>query len=151
MVTDPQMCTKCEACINACEKEHGTARAIKTETIPIFCMHCHPDKAPCANICPVKAIENIDDTLKINEEKCILCKLCMIECPIGILTVDIEKGSVKKCTLCLESDNIIPACIEACKGNVLNIFSIKDLQELKKYDDLVFDLKETIKKLKNEN
>lgn len=151
MVTDPQMCSECEACINACQKEHGTARARKTESIPIFCMQCHPDKAPCARICPAGAIENIDSTLKINEDSCILCKLCMIACPIGIIGIDNEKKSAEKCTLCLESDNIIPACVEACKDNVLNLFSIEDLQELKKDDDLVFDLEEAIKTFKSGN
>ena len=149
MVTDPKMCTECEACVNACEKEYGIARTRKTKTIPIFCMHCHPDKAPCARICPAGAIENIDDILKVNEDNCILCKLCMIACPIGIIAIDIEKKSAQKCTLCLESDKIIPVCVEACKDNVLNVFSIEDLQELKKDDNLIFDLEEAIKTFKS--
>ena len=151
MVTDSKMCSECDACINACKKEHGTARARKTGSIPIFCMHCHPDKAPCVKICPSGAIENRDGILKINEDKCILCKLCMITCPIGIIAIDMEKISAQKCTLCLESDNIIPVCVEACKDNVLNIFSIEDLQELKNDDTLIFGLKEAIKTFKNGN
>lgn len=150
MVTDPQMCSECEACINACKKEHGVARVKKTQSIPIFCMQCHPNKAPCARICPVGAIENIDGTLIANEDNCILCKLCMIACPIGIIAINDEKNSAEKCTLCLETDNIIPACVEACKDNVLNLFSIKDLQELKNDENLVFDLEEAIKNFKSE-
>ncbi|WP_067260051.1 4Fe-4S dicluster domain-containing protein [Methanobrevibacter cuticularis] len=148
MVTDPQMCTECEACINACKKQYGTSRARKTGTIPIFCMHCHPDKAPCARICPTGAIEDIDGTLKVNEDNCILCKLCLIACPIGIIAINNEKKSAEKCTLCLESDNIIPACVEACKDNVLNVFSIEDLQDLKDDDEIVKDLEEAIKTFK---
>jgi len=151
MVTNSKMCTECEACINACKKEYGIARARKTETIPLFCMHCHPDKAPCAKICPSGAIENREGILKINEANCILCKLCMIACPIGIIAIDHEKKSAQKCTLCLESDNIIPVCVEACKDNVLNIFSIEDLQELKNDDNLISDLEEAIKTFKSGN
>ncbi|MDR2967620.1 MAG: ferredoxin [Methanobacteriaceae archaeon] len=151
MVTDSQMCTGCEACINACEKEHGTARAKKTETIPIFCMHCHPDKAPCVKICPAGAIEDMDGILKVNENDCLLCRLCIIACPIGIMAFDKEKKSAEKCTLCLESDRIIPACVEACKDSVLNVFSIEDLQKLKNDHDLIFQLEEAIKAFKTGN
>jgi Fe-S-cluster-containing hydrogenase component 2 len=148
MVTDPQMCTKCESCINACKKQYGVARVRKTETFPIFCMHCHPDKAPCGKICPSGAVENIDGTLKINEDNCILCKLCLIACPIGLISIDNEKNSAEKCTLCLDSDNLIPACVEACKDNVLNVFSIEDIKELKDDNKSIHELEEVLKNFK---
>jgi len=155
MVTDPQMCTECELCINACKNTYGTARARKTDSIPIFCMHCHPDKAPCRRICPNGAIEVIGgengETLIVNEENCLLCKLCAIACPIGIIAFDKEKKSAEKCTLCLESDNILPACVEACKDNVLNVFSIEDIQELKNDKDLTEELQEAIKTFKSKS
>ena len=132
MVIDPRMCTECKECVNACEKEHGLSRAKKTSTLPIFCLQCHPDKAPCARICPTGAIREEDGTLIVDEDACILCRLCMIACPVGMLVVDDKRKSMQKCTLCLDSDRIIPACVEACKDNVLKIFSIEDLEELKK-------------------
>ena len=56
----------------------------------------------------------------------------MIACPVGMLVIDDEKKSVQKCTLCMDSDRIIPACVEACKDNVLKIFSIeRSLKNLK--------------------
>ena len=132
MVIDPRMCTECRECINACKKEHGISRAKKTSTLPIFCLQCHPDKAPCARICPTGAIREDDGTLIVDEEACILCRLCMIACPVGMLVMDDDKKSMQKCTLCLDSDRIIPACVEACKDNVLKVFSIEDLEDLKK-------------------
>jgi len=36
----------------------------------------------------------------------------------------------------MEKDRILPACVEACKDNVLKIFSIEDLEDLK--DDTTF-------------
>ncbi|MGL4669230.1 MAG: 4Fe-4S dicluster domain-containing protein [Methanobacteriaceae archaeon] len=148
MVTDPQMCSECEDCINACKKEYGVSRARKTSSIPIFCMQCHVEKAPCRRICPVDAIEEIDGVLKVNEDNCILCRLCMISCPVGVVAIDKEKKSAEKCTLCLDSDNIIPACVAACKDNVLNLFSIEDLQELKNDDVLIEELEEAMKTYK---
>ncbi|MCL2687759.1 MAG: 4Fe-4S binding protein [Methanobrevibacter sp.] len=149
IVTDPQMCSECEDCINVCKKTYGTARTRRTKSIPIFCLHCHPDKAPCHMICPNNAIEAIDgencEILKVNGEMCILCKLCIMACPAGAIIYDKEKNSVEKCTLCLDSDNIIPACVEACKDNVLNVLSIEDLQELKNDEDLVEAFQKIIK------
>ncbi len=145
MVIDPKMCTECHDCINACKKEYGIARAKKTKTIPIFCLQCHPEKAPCKRICPVGAIKEEDGTLVVDQERCILCRLCMIACPIGVVVVDEEGKAVQKCTLCMDSDRIIPACVEACKDNVLKVFSIEDLEELKKEVSFVDILNEAVK------
>jgi len=148
MVIDPKMCSECKDCINACEKEHGVSRAKKTSTIPMFCLQCHPEKAPCARICPTGAIYEENKTLMVDEDSCILCRLCMIACPIGILVIDHEKKAVQKCTLCMDSDNIIPACVEACKDNVLRIFSIEELEELKKDAQFTDVLNEAMKAFK---
>ncbi|MBI4813052.1 MAG: 4Fe-4S dicluster domain-containing protein [Methanobacterium sp.] len=133
MVIDPRRCSECQDCINACKKTHGVARTKKTSTVPVFCLQCHPDKAPCARICPTGAIREEDGTLIVDDESCIMCRLCMIACPVGMLVIDDEKKTVQKCTLCLDAeDQILPACVEACKDNVLKIFSVEDLEELKK-------------------
>lgn len=148
MVIDPKMCSECKDCINACEKEHGISRAKKSSTVPMFCLQCHPEKAPCARICPTGAIYEDNKTLMVDEDSCILCRLCMIACPIGILVIDPEKKAVQKCTLCMDSDNIIPACVEACKDNVLRIFSIEELEELKKDATFTDVLNEAMKAFK---
>jgi carbon-monoxide dehydrogenase iron sulfur subunit len=145
MVIDPRMCTECQECINACKKEHGISRGKKSSTLPIFCLQCHPEKAPCARICPTGAIKEEDGTLIIDDDACLLCRLCMIACPVGMLVVDDEKKSMQKCTLCLDSDRIIPACVEACKDNVLKIFSIEDLEDLKKDISFADVLEEAMK------
>ncbi|SCG86364.1 4Fe-4S dicluster domain-containing protein [Methanobacterium congolense] len=145
MVVDPQMCTECKDCITACQKEHGVARVKKTSTVPIFCLQCHPDKAPCRRICPTNAIKEENGALIIDEDACILCRLCMIACPVGMIVVDQDKKAAQKCTLCMETDNILPACVEACKDNVLKIFSIEDLEDLKKDMSYAEVLKEAMK------
>lgn len=145
MVIDPKMCSECKECITACEKEHGTARAKKSSSIPIFCMHCHPDKAPCARICPTGAIKEVDGVLRVDEGECILCRLCVIACPAGIMVIDEDKKAVQKCTLCMETDGILPSCVEACKDNVLKVFSVKELDELKNDVEFVEILQETLK------
>ena len=40
----------------------------------------------------------------------------------------------------MDSDCIIPACVDACKDNVLKVFSIEELEELKEnvqYSDVL--------------
>lgn len=140
MVMDPRMCTECQDCINACKKEHGVSRAKKSSTIPVFCLQCHPEKAPCARICPTGAIKEKNGSLMVDDNACILCRLCLIACPVGMVVVDDEKKSMQKCTLCMDSDCIIPACVDACKDNVLKVFSIEELEELKEnvqYSDVL--------------
>lgn len=104
MVIDPRRCSECQDCINACKSTHGVARAKKSNTLPVFCLQCHPDKAPCARICPTGAIYEDDGTLIVDEDSCIMCRLCMVACPVGMLVVDGEKKAVQKCTLCLDAE-----------------------------------------------
>lgn len=149
MVIDPLRCSECQDCINACKEEYGVARVKKTSTVPLFCLQCHPEKAPCARICPTGAISEDEGTLKVDEDACILCRLCMIACPVGMLVIDEKKRSVQKCTLCLDSERILPACVEACKDNVLKIFSVEDLEDLKKDLSYVEVLNEAMKAYKD--
>jgi anaerobic carbon-monoxide dehydrogenase iron sulfur subunit len=149
MVIDPERCSECNDCINACKKEHGVARAKKSSTVPIFCLQCHPDKAPCARICPTGAIKEENGSLIVDENSCILCRLCMIACPIGIMVINNEKKAVQKCTLCMDSDCLLPVCVEACKDNVLKVFSIEDLEDLKSDADFTDVLDEAMKAYKN--
>ncbi|MCK9152173.1 4Fe-4S dicluster domain-containing protein [Methanobacterium alcaliphilum] len=148
MVIDPDRCSECYDCINACKKEHGVARTKKSSTVPIFCLQCHPEKAPCARICPTGAIKEESGSLVVDEDSCILCRLCMIACPIGILVIDDAKKSVQKCTLCMDSDCLLPACVDACKDNVLKIFSIEDLEDLRNDVDFTEVLEEAMKSYK---
>ncbi len=73
----------------------------------------------------------------------------MIACPVGMLVTDEDKKSVQKCTLCLDSDKIIPACVDACKDNVLKVFSIEELEELKKDIKFTEILEEAMKSYKS--
>ena len=145
MVIDPARCSGCDDCINACKKTHGVARARKADRMPVFCLQCHPEKAPCARICPVGAIREIDGALVIDEDACILCKLCMVACPAGMIVLDSEKKSAEKCTLCMDADCLLPACVDACKENVLKLVSVEDLADLRERMEFSEVLEEAMK------
>lgn len=87
--------------------------------------------------------------MMVDEDSCILCRLCMIACPVGMMVVDTEKKTMQKCTLCMDSDCIIPACVEACRDNVLKVFSIEELEELRNEADYADILSEVMKDYQN--
>lgn len=164
VLADPKKCIGCKVCEIACAVAHRSEE-IKTVgnmdipvmsrlylvrtadvTMPIQCRHC--EDAPCANICPVFAITQVDNKIIINEESCIGCKTCMIACPFGaielapafkdgkpvfqsLLTLDSEEklsskqtAVASKCDLCNDRLNG-PACIEACPRQALTYVNVK--------------------------
>ncbi|AEH06722.1 4Fe-4S dicluster domain-containing protein [Methanothermococcus okinawensis] len=127
IVLDPSKCTGCNDCINKCKEIHGISRVKKAGNIPIFCMQC--ENAPCMNICPVNAIYLKENIPIVNKERCIGCGMCEIACPIG--AIFIEEKVAHKCTLCLDTDRITPACVEACKDNALKLICDECLDMIK--------------------
>ena len=91
VIADPRRCLGCYTCMAACIENHREAglqaypRLLLTHTrsgtMPVQCRHC--DDAPCAAVCPVHAITNLDDSVRLNESLCIGCKLCNLVCPFG--------------------------------------------------------------------
>jgi electron transport protein HydN len=104
-------------------------------TMPVQCRQC--DDAPCANVCPVEAIVQRDDSIVVKAELCIGCKTCMLACPFGavdvvpciaegepapqpVLHVRTAEGEeakgvfvAQKCDLC-PGRTAGPACVEVC-------------------------------------
>ena len=93
VIADPAHCIGCFACQAACVETHLKAglqaypRLFVTHTpagtMPIQCRHC--EDAPCAIVCPVKAISFKDHSIQLNESLCIGCKMCALACPFGAI------------------------------------------------------------------
>jgi DMSO reductase iron-sulfur subunit len=142
ILIDIDRCIGCHACSLACKFQNGTPLGVdwhRVETIgtreteigqdvpagtypnlhmawlPLLCMHCADP--PCADVCPVGAINEREDGIVIlDEDKCIGCRYCTWACPYGALHMDEEKDVVTKCHLCYErvDQGKQPACVEAC-------------------------------------
>jgi molybdopterin-containing oxidoreductase family iron-sulfur binding subunit len=101
MLIDTSKCaTGCDACVKACNEEHGLhgfdrpttdAQWIRkvelkdkqtgnTQTLPLLCQHC--EKPPCVDVCPTGAsFRREDGIVLVDKHICIGCRYCMMACP----------------------------------------------------------------------
>lgn len=154
VIADPDKCIGCRTCTVACVVAHSKENifyqnpedinfnpkleVIKTNKVsaPIQCRHC--EDAPCLNVCPNNAISKLNNVIKIEEEKCVGCKTCMLACPIGAIdfaVIDsfnkdklycVEKMVANKCDLCISSPDG-PACQRVCPTQAFKI--VENLEE----------------------
>ncbi|PKM92743.1 MAG: 4Fe-4S ferredoxin [Elusimicrobia bacterium HGW-Elusimicrobia-4] len=122
LIVDPEKCSGCRICENACSYFHeqifNPAKSRiqivsnKTEAVfyPMICEQC--EKAPCAEVCPAKAISKNDETgaWVVDVKKCIGCKLCVQACPVGIMNFDSDAGISLKCDLCSGDTQCVKYC-----------------------------------------
>lgn len=122
LILNPELCVDC----GKCERDCPNNAIHVTEGIPLFCMHCDPNRAPCLLACPEGAIEELGGAIIINEDKCIGCGTCAGVCPIGAINMD-EVGLAKKCNLCYDKDS--QACVAACPTKALTNDSSEIIHE----------------------
>ena len=117
---DVEKCSGCKRCMIACAVAHSSSKNIYAAiyevppplprvyvqsaqgyTVPILCRHC--EKAPCAAVCPVSALERVEGgVVRLKEDVCIGCKACVIACPFGAISLDYQRKVMLKCDLCLD-------------------------------------------------
>jgi Fe-S-cluster-containing hydrogenase component 2 len=131
------ICSNCRMCelmcsVTNCNQVNPSRSRIRLihidleEAMPVACLQC--EDAPCLLLCPVNAIEEIENRyLSIDENKCIGCGICVLACPIGAISIDQVKGIASKCDLC-KGD---PQCVKYCSPGVLKKGCASDLASLK--------------------
>ncbi|BCR03160.1 iron-sulfur protein [Desulfuromonas versatilis] len=152
---DPETCLGCHSCELSCAVAHGAGdlqgavaggqllrprnKVVLTGGIcmPMQCRQC--EDAPCAFACPTGAVVQEDGQVRIREKNCVGCKLCVMVCPFGAVSVAAEdkpdgrfrtnRGVAKKCDLCADwrarSGRTSPACVEACPTRSLRLVDME--------------------------
>jgi Fe-S-cluster-containing dehydrogenase component len=107
-----------------------------TVHFPRSCLHCEtPD---CVTVCPTGASYKRaeDGIVLVDAEKCIGCQLCAWACPYGAREYSAVKGTMQKCTLCVDriyNDTFDeydrqPACVMACPTRARHFGDLGDPQ-----------------------
>ena len=151
IMADNLQCIGCHACEVACVMAHNNEQHVFNQQrfIPritvlkegkrrsaVTCHHC--ENAPCAQSCPNGAIAKSNDSVQVNQQKCIGCKACVVACPFGTMEIVVTpladghaKATAHKCDLCRDRPQG-PACVENCPADALTLVTPNYLTQLAK-------------------
>jgi Fe-S-cluster-containing hydrogenase component 2 len=81
-------------------------------------MQC--EDAACLEVCPTGALSRDDsDTVVVDADKCVGCKMCVGACPFGNIQYSSRKKKIIKCDLCGGS----PDCVKYCPTQAIEFVS----------------------------
>ncbi|HUT73120.1 MAG TPA: 4Fe-4S dicluster domain-containing protein [Desulfatiglandales bacterium] len=144
--------------------ESGRYPSVRKLIYPVLCNHC--EDPSCVDVCPTGATTQREDGIvTVDQDICIGCRNCLIACPyqqrsylskdereyfpgqgltpfeeIGKVLYPLEKGTVAKCTFCIErideglkkglttgvDRDATPACVNACPVSARHFGDLDD-------------------------
>ncbi|MFZ5944372.1 MAG: 4Fe-4S dicluster domain-containing protein [Bacillota bacterium] len=140
LVADANKCVGCRICEQWCSMTHYKVSNPKKSRIsitrshedymdyPAVCRQCAD--TPCIKACPTKvsALSTNDTTgaVKVDQEKCIACKMCIKACPFNAVKLHPDGKFVIICDLC-DGD---PQCVKYCPEQALLYIERQEAEEL---------------------
>ena len=130
LIWDHEKCVGCRVCEAVCSFiKEGESNPVKSRCkivrsvkdnilykVRVHCQQC--EDAYCKAVCPSEAItEDLNGIKRVDEKKCIGCRMCEMACPVGAITVNPDKHVSIKCDLCRELDE--PQCVKYCYAGAL--------------------------------
>lgn len=157
VMTDFKSCIGCKACEVACVMSHNNTHL--PETVEDFlprinviqandsyaAVSCHQcDDAPCAKVCPTKALVHQNDRIRLINDKCIGCKNCVLACPFGAISISANHklqvnnrpARAYKCDLC--EGSVTQACVNACPTKAIRLIDQSKLSSHQQQKQIQF-------------
>ena len=140
-------CIGCHACETACAEknglppylayrsvgyvEGGSWPAYRRINISMACNHC--ENPVCLKGCPTRAYTKYAEYGAVLQDPdiCFGCGYCTWVCPYNAPQLDLERGHVHKCNMCIDrlEAGLKPACVAACLGGALDFGVIETVPE----------------------
>lgn len=131
-------CISCHACESACSEkndlpphlayravgyvEGGSYPSYTRLNISMACNHC--DNPVCLKGCPTRAYTKFAEYGAVLQDPdiCFGCGYCTWVCPYNAPQLDMTKGHVHKCNMCVDrlEQGLKPACASACLAGALD-------------------------------
>lgn len=120
LLISPEKCIGCGSCELACSlAKESEFRPVASRitvyrfdggtNVPMTCQQC--DEAPCIDVCKTGAISRGEDNVvRVDADKCIGCRMCVMACPFGNMAFLSEAGVASKCDHCDGN----PQCVKYC-------------------------------------
>jgi len=150
-----QRCLGCRSCELACALEHSESKTLREAVresprpqrrvtveragaggLPLQCRHC--EDAPCIAVCPTDAMHRAEEggPVAIEADRCIGCRMCILVCPFGVVSLRRDGRAVVKCDQCIERTQAgqKPACVAACPTGALVFTTAEEYARLMRRD-----------------
>lgn len=133
----PEVCMACRLCEVYCVVAHSKSqdilKAFKREkprpmprlhveeqgpmSFALGCRHC--DEPLCVYSCLTGALarDPVTGIVAVDTDKCVGCWTCVIACPYGAISPDMNRKKASKCDLCFHLET--PACVANCPNEAL--------------------------------
>ena len=99
--------------------------------MPIVCSQCK--KPPCADVCPVNALNRVEGVVQLDIETCISCLRCVEACPFGALYAHEDCDYPIKCDMCGGD----PSCVKECPKGALRLIPEDVLGESQRLNNVL--------------